>query len=46
MEIVMNHVITKEYNVDPLEMDIDFSRIGDMIWANVVRQAEADMNSA
>lgn len=42
MEIVMNHIIARDYNIAPIEMDIDFSRVGDMAWANVIKQAESD----
>ena len=42
MEIVMNHIIARDYNIAPIEMDIDFSRVGSMAWANVIKQAESD----
>ena len=42
MEIVMNHIIARDYNIVPIEMDIDFSRVGSMAWANVIKQAESD----
>lgn len=42
MEIVMNHIIARDYNISPVEMDIDFSRVGAMVWANVIKQAESD----